>query len=288
MPLHGDAQRKKSPAGISRRTVLGSLAAGAVASAMKTRVSAAQSPAGAANTRGADAFRLRLEAARFEQRLGEAPHHDNGDEERFQRRFANYSKGLPHNAAGEVDAGAYESLLRAVSSGDSADFERVQLGGSMLLINPLAGLAFDLHGPDSHALGMRPAPAFDSAEEAAEIAENYWMALARDVPFNEYGGHPLIEGAAADLTRMQDFRGPREGSRISASTLFRGTAPGATSGPYISQFLWKRTPFGAEEVDRRIHTARPGLDYLTNYPEWLSSQSGAAPAASFGRDTERR
>jgi len=49
----------------------------------------------------------------------------------------------------------------------------------------MAGLAFDLEGPDSHACSIPPAPRFDSAEEAGEMVELYWIALARDVPFTD-------------------------------------------------------------------------------------------------------
>ena len=51
---------------------------------------------------------------------------------------------------------AYQALLAAVASGDPADFERIPLGGTRKLRNPLAGVAFDLEGPDSHHLTVRP------------------------------------------------------------------------------------------------------------------------------------
>ncbi|HSC27257.1 MAG TPA: vanadium-dependent haloperoxidase [Vicinamibacterales bacterium] len=251
---------------------------------MRAPVRALQSGQGANYARSADARHVRLEAAGFEQRFPLPAHVSNGDEARFPNRLGSYSKGLPHNYLGEVEEPAYQSLLDALDSGDPADFERIVLGDGMPLVNPQAGLAFDLHGPDSHALGLRPAPAFDSGELAAEIAENYWMAIARDVPFSEYRGHPVVEPAAADLSRLQGFRGPREGGRVSAATLFRGVTPGDLAGPYISQFLWRRTPFGAEEVDRRIRTAPPGLDYMTSYLEWLDIQNGAAPASELVMD----
>jgi hypothetical protein len=36
------------------------------------------------------------------------------------------------------------------------------------------------------SLTMPPPPAFGSMDEAAEMAELYWMAMARDVPFTSY------------------------------------------------------------------------------------------------------
>jgi hypothetical protein len=172
-------------------------------------------------------------------------------------------------------------MLTALATGDPADFERITIGDGTRLVNPQAGLAFDILGPDSHALGMAPAPAFNSAEQAAEIAENYWMALARDVPFAHYGNHPITIQAASNLSRFRDCRAPRNAGTITAATLFRGVAPGDLTGPYLSQFLWRRTPIGAEHIDRQMHTALPGLDYLTIYAEWLGVQSGRPPASDF-------
>jgi hypothetical protein len=179
-------------------------------------------------------------------------------------------------------------LLHALGSGDSADFERIVLGVGRPLINPQAGLAFDLQGPDSHALAMPPAPGFASAQQAAEIAENYWMALARDVPFAEYAGDGTARRAAADLSQMQGFPGVRQSGGVNAATLFRGVSPGDVVGPYVSQFLWRRTPFGAEEVDRRMRTAVPAVDYVTTYPEWLSQQNGADAGIEFLPDAVAR
>jgi hypothetical protein len=278
----------QAPAPITRRALLRGLAAGAIASTVKVPVRALQSDTGVGHARRARAWQVRLEAARFEQQFPLPTHRANGDEARLPNRLGSYSKGLPHNHLGEVDAGAYQSLLDALASQDPADFERVVLGKGMPLVNPQAGLAFDLHGADSHALGIPPAPAFASEELAAEIAEDYWMALARDVPFSEYHGHPLAEQAAADLSELRGFRGPREAGRVSAATLFRGVTPGDLAGPYISQFLWRRTPFGAEEVDRRMRTAQPGHDYMTSYPEWLAMQNGAAAVSELVIDAERR
>lgn len=44
-------------------------------------------------------------------------------------------------------------------------------------------------GPDSQDIGIRPAPKIDSAEVAGEMAEVYWMALCRDVPFGTFEYH---------------------------------------------------------------------------------------------------
>jgi membrane-associated phospholipid phosphatase len=123
---------------------------------------------------------------------------------------------------------------------------------------------------------MRTAPRFDSAEQAAEIAENYWMALTRDISFTDYQNNPLIGDAARDLSRYSDFRAPKApGGSVTPSQIFRGVTRGDLIGPYISQFFWKETPFGSETIDRRMQTAAPFSDYMTTYSEWLAIQNGA-------------
>lgn len=228
-----------------------------------------------------EAFRVRVQAARAELARPAANHPTNGDDERYPTKIASYTKGLPHDHLGEVDLDAYGSLTRALRTGRVVDFERIVLGDDRArLVNPQAGLAFELHGPDSHSLTMRAAPAFSSAEEAADIAENYWMALLRDVPLSEYEVHPLAHQAAADLSRFSDFRAPHTGpgGSVSPATLFRGGTPGDLTGPYVSQFLWQDTPFGAERVVRSMQTAVSGIDYLTRYEDWLAVQNGAPQA----------
>ncbi len=66
------------------------------------------------------------------------------------------SKALPHDALGDVDRNAYKALLRAVSSGRSADFEEIPLGGPVKLRNPQGAFAF-------RADWARPAPAGDAS-----------------------------------------------------------------------------------------------------------------------------
>jgi hypothetical protein len=146
------------------------------------------------------------------------------------------------------------------------------------LTNPEAGAAFDLMGADSHQLSIPPAPALGSAEQAAEAVELYWMALARDVPFSEYDTNPIAQAAAADLGKLSDFRGPKSAGKVTTGTLFRGIMPGDVAGPFISQFLLKPVAYGPQLIDQRVRTVAAGIDYLTDFPAWLSVQNGIAPA----------
>jgi hypothetical protein len=81
--------------------------------------------------------------------------------------------------------------------------------------------------------------------------------------------------AAADLSRMSDFRGPTESRRVTPATLFRELWPGCLEGPFISQFFWQAAPLGTEILDRRMRSAAAGIDHLTNVGEWLDVQRGA-------------
>ena len=217
----------------------------------------------------------------------DATRRDNGDDERYSRRIASFTKGLPHDELGQVNNAAYDALLDALDSGLPGDFERVVMGGTRPLTNPQAGLASTRSGPDPRHVALPPAPEFASAETAAEIVELYWMALARDVPFLEYGESPVAAAAAAELSALPDFKGPRVEAAVTPETLFRSTLPGTEDGPFMSQFLWLDTPAGAERIDRRIETAVPEVDYVTSYGEWLAVQTGTDVGPGRFDDTRR-
>jgi membrane-associated phospholipid phosphatase len=229
---------------------------------------------------------VRQRVALREKLLPLAQHVSNGDEQQYSSYAGNYSKGLPHDAVGGVERGAYEALLRAVASGDPDDFAAVPMAGVLKQVNPQSAFAFELMGPDAHQPDLRAAPGVASAEAAAELAEVYWMALLRDVPFEEYTSHPAAAAAALSLSTFSDFRAPREDGRITPGTLFRGSTPGELEGPYLSQFLYSEVPFGPFKISQRVKIAEPSRDYLTDYDTWLEIQNGAAPApAQYGADT---
>jgi hypothetical protein len=216
------------------------------------------------------------------------PHHiSNGDDERYATAnyFASFTKGLPHaGPLGEVDPAAYRVLLHALRSGEHEDFGIIPEGCAdatrQPLVNPQAGLAFDLEGIDSHLLSMPPAYEFSSAGQIGEIAENYWLALCRDVPFFSYDiPDPTIQAAATDLSRYSVFDGPRDGTgAVTVDTIFRGPFPGALLGPYLSQFLLLDVPYGSERFEQKIAYALPGTqDYMITVAAWLTAQNGCNP-----------
>ena len=242
--------------------------------------------------------------------LAHPTHTSNGDEDRFTdggnpTYIANYSKGLEHDAHGVVVPASYQTLLAALSSGEPADFEAIALGsmgtGGMAerrLVNPQSGLAFDLEGPDAQAIPMPRAPSFDSAEAAAEMGELYWMSLLRDVPFKQFDSNFGIDQAANSLSdEFSDFRGPKEGGRVTHRTLFRGFTPGDLVGPYVSQFLLKGNAddelnelqgiirYGTLRLSQQQRTAIPSRDYMATLDSWLPVQNGFQPTDAYVLET---
>lgn len=211
---------------------------------------------------------------------------NNGDENLYSNRIGNYSKGLPHQSNGEVVPSAYNTFLDVINSGNTAAFEQIPLGGTRKLTNPQCGLAFDLEGKDCFGFIQPPPPAFASRENAAEIAENYWMAVMRDIPYSQYQSNPIAAAAAADLNLFgADYKGAKDSNgQVTPPVLFRGLTAGDKVGPYLSQFFFQPCFFGANEINQKIRTVRTiadgGANYLTDFDSWLSIQNGAAPGQS--------
>ncbi len=261
------------------------------------------------------------------------------EEKYADRNFcASYTKGLPHytidnfpanEVKGEVVPSEYCKLLKALDSGKPADFANIPQGCSTgasksakavlsaqtasrfapatltatkaprPFVNPQSALAYDLEGFDSHQLAIARAPGFNSKEEAGEMIELYWQAMARDIPFADYAINPITVAAMNDLNAFiaadpGEFKGPTEKiggvDKVTAKTLFRGASrkkDGSLSeikGPYISQFMLLNVPFGAQNIDQRMNTLQPivnpdgtpgtGKDYMTDFAEWLDVQQG--------------
>lgn len=228
--------------------------------------------------RRVDSFTYRTKEAYGAYARGYTCHENNGDEALYLNtdRRASFSKGLQHDAFGHVLAPSYNSLLNAINSrGDPNAFAAIQMGGTRKLINPRAGLAFDLEGADSHSITLPPPPKFSSARMAAEIVENYWMARLRDVSFASYGASPLAASAIADLNALSDYGGLKP---VTAANLFRGAEPGCLNGPYLSQFFYLPCGMGANTVEQKIDPITPGQNFMTTWTEYLNIQNGGTPS----------
>jgi hypothetical protein len=232
-------------------------------------------------------FKARMAAAEAERKRMVVPPAPNGDDARYAARWASHTKCMPHNGLGEVDATSYNTYLRAIESGDPAVFEQIPLAGYLKLGNPQAAFAIDLIGPDAATLALATPPRFDSAEQAGELAEMYWHALLRDIPFGDYATDPTVTAAAAELTSLEGFTGPRDNGKVTHDTLFRGPSAGGRRGPYVSQFLVRDIPLSPIRVPNKIRTATPQRDYMTRTEDWLAMQNGQLAGVNTFEDGPR-
>ena len=289
----------------NRRGFLGKLGKAAIVGAAvgakpfldgKSSEAAAQSKGGLQLTRAQKAYQWRINAAldSYNATSSNIRHPNNGDENLYSNRIGSFTKGMPHDANGEVMPAAYDQFMRAVTGGNPADFEQIPLGGTRKFTSPQSGLAFDLEGGDAQSFQIPIAPAFASREVAAEIAENYWMALLRDVSFTDYANNSIAAAAAADLTLFgNDLKAPKDANgRVTPNLLFRGLAAGNTVGPWMSQFWYLPCFFGANEINQKIRTVRGinngGQDYVTDYNTWLAIQNGFNPSQGDNFDPVAR
>src|SRR5215467_10873365 len=270
----------------NRRTFLSYLGSAPMVTAfagtglLSTEAAFAESGPLDASARRHRAFVIRRDAAIYQRDMPPTPSVSNGDDDAFANRIASYSKGLPHNDLGEVDLNAYNAYLQALNSGKWADFEAIPLGGAAKFSSPQAAYCYSMEGADAAALAAPPAPAFSSAQAAGEMVEDYWQALTRDVPFSQYGTDPTIAQAAADLSKLSDYRGPKVNGQVTPEVIFRGPTPGDLTGPYLSQFMLKPVPMGAATLPQLYRTAVAGDDYWTSYADWLTGQRGGATGSN--------
>src|SRR5215469_4958756 len=252
------------------------------------------------------AIEVRDKCARAADAIPIAPHPTNGDEARYPNMIGSDTRGLPHDKRGEVDVAAWQALFTACQSGDPADFEKIPLGGTRKLVNPVGTQAVSLSGINPTQIGIPPPPALASAERGGEAIEVYWQSLLRDVPLTELRDDTSNRGVLAateELNKLTDFRGPKSGGRVTPGTLFRANAlyfdpadprgrsvtpPGVLDGPLISQFLLRDVPYAAQWMSAQIRTALPANEFLTEYDEWLAIQNGAAPKRQLQFDAKPR
>jgi len=238
------------------------------------------------STRQKRAYEMRQNTAAFYRELSPAPQRANSDEQRLPNFAGSFSKGLQHQSLaqfGEVEPDIFPQFTAALWNGSPSVFAAVPIATPFnpsvpdsRLVNPQAGIAFDTQGADCAMLTMPPAPAFHSAEAEAEIAENYWMALCRDIKFADYVTSPIVKDAAKDLTKFKAFGGPRDvAGKVTPQTIFRGGFPGDSAGDYLSVFMTRPIPYGAQRIEPLIAYSLPaGQDFLMDEAEWLGVQNG--------------
>lgn len=188
-----------------------------------------------------------------------------------------YTKCVLQASPGKVDLGAYAAFAAAIASGKFADFEAVPLGGSRTLNGPMGSYAWCFMGADSSQFGAPAVPApppVASELYATELIELYWCSLLRDVAFTDYAANPFAQAAAAELTTLALYQGPKDNAKVTPALLFRGDLFGEKIGPYISQFFLTPTNFGALPFDQKYLTYKAGVDFMTDQETWFKVQNG--------------
>ncbi|MFK8081220.1 MAG: hypothetical protein AB8B97_13115 [Granulosicoccus sp.] len=266
-----------------------------------------------------------------------------------------FTKGLHHGDNGILINNAhYSSLTEAINQDAPTDFTQLQRGisdnpvrqaktefsgdaldmeGSAPLWrgweSPRAGHYYSLEGPDADAVGMPPAPALNSVELEAEMAEVYALALLRDVSFSDLtsdtpttttseiavddvvsaltGLEWYADKTAGDLSLQErrrraarfashaqhDIDNPPNDGQFQRKNLFRGSGPGVTAGPYLSQFMVQGTQmakecddgpdeyshssisYGSQEIDQKVSFFPEAVDYMLHWNAYLDVQNGA-------------
>jgi hypothetical protein len=192
------------------------------------------------------------------------------------------TKDVLQSNVGVVDPAAYQSFKAALSSGDPADFEKIVVGGPRTLNGPQAGLAFYLDSLDGSQCAVPPAPALASEAYATELVELYWASLLRDVAFTAYPASAEAVQAAAELSSMPTYAGPRDAANeVTPELLFRGGLAGETAGPYVSRFLLQPTALGSLPITQKYITSKAGEDFMTGPAEFLNVQNGIPTGKSL-------
>ncbi|MFK7857638.1 MAG: vanadium-dependent haloperoxidase [Granulosicoccus sp.] len=252
---------------------------------------------------------VREQAANMAQHREHPDHHANGDEQRYSH--ANYAmsftKGLEHDCTTGLVCNPqhFEAFRYSIDNGRIDNFTSAvpvpRAECRRQWEAPTAGFVYELQGPDPQAVTMPPAPALGSTELAFEMAEVYELALLRDAPLSAFSknGGTGSAGLNKSLKRLNALPYATEGftnrprivdgnGDISRQTAFRGSSPGVDIGPYLSQFLILGNAdqagdkgvsdgfinFGANAINQRVLTAKPGQDYMQDWDAWLRVQQG--------------
>jgi hypothetical protein len=202
-----------------------------------------------------------------------------------------YHKGLQHDNAGRAVPAAFETLRAALDKHTPDLFRSIQLHDptdGRKLINTQSGLAADRETGEGWYFRIPNAPerAGQKDATAAEMIEVYWMALLRDLPFDQFGSNADVAAAADELKDLKLYPDPATANdprfqprSVTPDNIFRGgdwTPSGQNSpehaGPYISQFLLLPIGYGVLAFDQR-ERRRAAEDYPAAGPHLISFQN---------------
>ncbi len=259
-------------------------------------------PGSVTDPRVVQSFAIRVAAATKEALIPVPPHTTNGDEQLYADRSGTYSKGIKQDGIGLVNLTAFKSFRRAINKGTFEAFEAVITGGPRTQNGPLGGRAFALEGSDDVQFGnatspanqinqvvVPPAPALASEAYGTELIELYWASLLRDVAFTDYASNGTAAQAAAELTGLPTYIGPRDQfGNVTPDLLFRGPYPGDALGPYISQFYLQPTYMGVQPITQQMVTFAPNVDFMTDPVIFQQVQNGIDSGVQLQFDSQTR
>lgn len=191
---------------------------------------------------------------------------NNKDICKIPKFLACFTKGLPHDITGVVDKDEYCKLLEALDTNDLKLLQKVKLGGTRKLVNPSAIWEPDVIGRIRATYKLKAPLRWQSDEFAAQQLELYCMSLTRDVNFADYATDPEII-KCADALKPFIVTTPANMYRSEKS-------PGSLFGPYVSQFFLRTFTMGTLTIEQKYPPYEPGVDYLTNFADTLTTQNG--------------
>jgi hypothetical protein len=221
--------------------------------------------------------------------------------------IGNFHKSLPHNQFGEVVPSAYRkfALTASTVTGNFEDVDRGQHSDPTfppadLLVSPLAGKAKEFLGPDPLDLEMLPAPGVQSVSTAAEMTELYWMALLRDLSFDQWTtsadvgtaikqlntayGKALKDDHSSGSIRLGLDLPKREDGflDIGTNTVFRSGLPNEQYGPLVSQFFLHDVTYGTQIILQKQYPYKSKKDFLIKWEDWLNAQNSGLDTKQDG------
>lgn len=294
----------ENPRGLFRRSLLRAAGA-AVGVATLGAGSAAEMPDGKIKLssrrritkRINNEFKRRTKYAKYQlKKTADRSPHDSNPRLSSDSVVAKFGKSLPHDGeTGLPTTEAYDALVEATETGGEAtayrDIPQAYDGSSGTdsrpLVQPETAWTYQAEGGSTAQLRIAVPPAFDDPATGAEMVELYWRALTRDVNFYDYEDDDEIASAAVELDELDAYNGPGADGKVTPDNVFRGVTPGATTGPYVSQFLWKDRELGGGVEDQKIEVLAKDDDYVTDVDDWLAVQRGRVPKTNEFSDEPR-
>jgi len=186
-----------------------------------------------------DAYRqvaMRIENGQYSQGEGiNTTWSSNSDETSIPSFIAMFSKTLNHDSSGRVVSSEYITLRDGINERDIEKISSVPNPGTLKLVQPLGAFILNLVGPAPSSIPLPAAPSMSSAQSAGEMVEDYCKALAKDIPFVDYGVDGTIATMVGYMNALSDYKGPKP---VTPANIFRGLGEGDLVGPYISQVFF--------------------------------------------------